>query len=186
VLCCGSQEEETMRMRYVVAVAVLALGSMAAGCGDDPADQTRTYYYKGTNTTRSPDGQVTGMGETLLRRVFDGPNSQIIEHVITKDDQQGIQENTLTFAVTGATFKENTVGFTGNLTGEPWEWTEWTARGTLPNGLTVESTTTIDPDNVTVDMKFRKDDVLQFTVMHELTAVPQVDFEQTRAEWRPR
>lgn len=175
-----------MRMQYVVAVAVLALGSMAAGCGDDPADQTRTYYYKGTNTTRSPDGQVIGTGETLLRRVFDGPNSQIFEHVITKD-AQGIQENTLTFAVTGATFKEDTTGFTGSLTGEPWEWTAWTARGTLPNGLMVESTTTIDPDNVTVDMKFRNsEDVLQFTLKHEVAGVPQADFEQTRADWRPR
>jgi hypothetical protein len=175
-----------MQMRYVVAVAVLALGSMAAGCGDDPADQTRTYYYKGTNTTRSPDGQVMGTGETLLRRVFDGPNSQIVEHVITKDAQQGVQENTLTFAVTGKTFKENTVGFTGDLKGEPWEWTEWTARGALPNGLTIESTTTINPDSVTVDMKFRNGDALQFTLTHELTAVPQSDFEGTRAEWRPR
>lgn len=175
-----------MRMQYVVAVAVLALGSMAAGCGDDPADLTRTYYYKGTNTTRSPDGQVMGTGETLLRRVFDGPNSQIIEHVITRDAQQGLQENTLTFAVTGATFKENTVGFTGDLKGEPWEWTEWTSRGTLPNGLSVESTTTINPDNVTVDMKFRNGDTLQFTLTHELSAVTQDAFEAARQEWRPR
>jgi hypothetical protein len=175
-----------MQMRYAVAVAVLALGAVVAGCGDDPADQTRTYYYKGTNTTRSPDGQVMGTGETLLRRVFDGPNSQIVEHVITKDAQQGVQENTLTFAVTGKTFKENTVGFTGDLKGEPWEWTEWTARGALPNGLTIESTTTINPDNITVDMKFRNGDALQFTLTHELNAVPQSDFEAARAEWRPR
>ena len=31
---------------------------------------------------------------------------QIIEDVMTKDDQQGVQQNTLTFVVTGSTFEE--------------------------------------------------------------------------------
>jgi hypothetical protein len=176
-----------MRMRHVVSVMAWVVGCVAVlGCGEDPADQTRTYYYSGVNTTRSADGQVTGMGETLLRRVFDGPNSQIIEHVITRDAQQGVQENTLTFAVTGATFQDAATGFTGALKGEPWEWTEWTAQGTLPNGLNVESTSSIGEDRVTVNMKFRQGDTLQFTVKHEVTATPQSEFELKRAEWRPR
>lgn len=176
-----------MRMRHVLSVMAWVVGSVALlGCGEDPAEQTRTYYYNGVNTTRSPDGTVMGMGETLLRRVFDGPNSQIIEHVITKDAQQGVQENTLTFAVTGSKFQDAATGFTGDLKGDPWEWTEWTARGALPNGLQVESTSTIDEAKVTVDMKFTKDDALQFTLKHELTATIQSDFEQKRADWRPR
>jgi|GEM_PF-3372125 len=176
-----------MRMRQMVSVMAWVVGCVAVlGCGEDPADQTRSYYYNGVNTTRSPDGQVIGMGETLLRRVFDGPNSQIIEHVITKDAQQGVQENTLTFAVTGAAFQEAATGFTGDLKGKPWEWTEWTARGALPNGLQIESTTSIAEDKVTVDMKFRQGDALQFTLKHEVTATTQADFEQKRADWRPR
>jgi hypothetical protein len=126
-----------------------------------------------------------GTGETLLRRLFDGPNSQIIEHVITKDAQQGVQENTLTFVVTDSTFKDAATGFTGDLKGEQWKWTEWTARGALPNGLTIESTTTINPDNVTVDIKLKNGDALQFTLKHELAAVPQSDFDQTRTQWSP-
>jgi hypothetical protein len=171
-----------MRIRQVVAVAALMIGSVAVlGCGEDLSQETRSYYYKGT-----ADGQSMGTGETLLRRVFDGPNSQIVEHVLTQDAQQGVQENSLTFAVTGSTFREPTTGFTGELKGEAWEWTEWTAHGALPNGLTIESTTTINEDHVTVNMKFRNGDALQFTLVHELTAVQQSEFEQTRAEWQPR
>lgn len=176
-----------MRMRHVLSVMAWVVGSVAVlGCGEDPAEQTRTYYYNGVNTTRAPDGQVQGMGETLLRRMFDGPNSQIIEHVITKDAQQGVQENTLTFAVTGAKFQDAATGFTGDLKGDPWEWTEWTARGAVPTGLQVESTSSIDEAKVSVDMKFTKDGALQFSVKHEVTATTQSDFEQKRADWRPR
>jgi len=176
-----------MRMRQVVSVTAWVVGCVAVlGCGEDPAEQMKIYYYNGINTTRSADGQVTGMGETLLRRVFDGPNSLIIEHVITKDAQQGIQENTLAFAVTGSTFQDAATGFTGELKGDPWKWTEWTAHGALPNGLQIESTSSIGEDKVTVDMKFKQGDALQFTVKHEVTATPQSEFEQKRAEWRPR
>jgi hypothetical protein len=35
-------------------------------------------------------------------------------------------------------------------------------------------------------MKFRNGDALQFTLTHELAAVPQSEFEQARADWRPR
>jgi hypothetical protein len=176
-----------MRMRLAASVAAWVVGSAAVlGCGEDPSEQTRTYYYNGINTTRSAEGQVTGMGETLLRRVFDGPNSQIIEHVITKDAQQGVQENTLTFVVTGAKFQDAATGFTGDLKGNPWEWTEWTAHGTLPNGLQIESTTSIDEARVTVDMKFMQGGALQFSLKHEVTATPQTEFEQMRADWRPR
>lgn len=175
-----------MRMRLVVIVMAWVGCVAVLGCGEDPSEQMRTYYYNGINTTRSADGRVMGMGETLLRRVFDGPNSQIIEHVITKDVQQGVQENTLTFVVAGSTFQDSATGFTGDLKGDPWKWTEWTARGSLPNGLQVESTSTIAEDKVTVDMKFKQGDTLQFTVKHEVTATTHDDFEQKRAEWRPQ
>ncbi|HYI02114.1 hypothetical protein [Hyalangium sp.] len=176
-----------MRIRQLVTVTAWVVGCVAAlGCGGDPAQETKTYYYNGTNTTRSPDGQVMGMGETLLRRVFDGPNSQIIEHVLTKDAQQGVQENTLTFAVTGATFQDTATGFTGELQGDPWKWSEWTAYGALPNGLKLESTSTISEDQVSVDMKFKNGDALQFTLKHEVTATTQSDFEQKRSQWIPQ
>jgi hypothetical protein len=91
-----------MKIQQVLVAAVLATGTMMGlGCGEDPSEQVKYFFYSGTNMTRSPDGQVTGTGETLLRRTFDGPNSQIIEYVVTKDNPQGIQENTLTFVVTG-------------------------------------------------------------------------------------
>lgn len=173
-----------MRMRQWVAVTTLVVGSaVAVGCGEDPATHVNTYYYKGTNTTRSPDGQVTGTGETLLRRVFDGPNKQIIEDVMTKDDQQGVQENTLTFVVSGSAFEDPTTGFTGTLQGDSWNWSSWTATGTLPNELTVESISTISPHKVIVDMSFKSGDTVQFTVKHEVASILQENYERLRSQW---
>lgn len=174
-----------MRTRSWGAVAVLVIGAICTlGCGD-PANETRSYFYKGFNATHAPDGELTGNGETLLRRVFDGPRSQIIEHVITKDEQQGVQENTLTFTVTGSTFEDAEAGITGELVGAPWEWTQWTAHAALPNGLTLESKSTINEDAVVVDMSFKSGDTLQFTLKHSVNAITQRNFEQTRAEWIP-
>ncbi len=176
-----------MRTRQWVAVTALVVGAAAGvGCGQDPATHVNTYYYKGTNTTRSPDGQVTGTGETLLRRVFDGVNQQIIEDVMTQDDQQGVQENTLTFVVTGSTFKDPTTGFTGELKGDSWNWNSWTATGTLPNGLTVESTSTISPNKVIVDMSFKNGDAVQFTVKHEVASILQENYDRLRSQWKPQ
>ena len=46
------------------------------------SDQTRSYYYKGTNTTRSPDGQVMGTGRVpCCAGCSMGPTALIIEHV---------------------------------------------------------------------------------------------------------
>jgi hypothetical protein len=172
-----------MRTRQCVRVLAWAVFTVAAvGCGSDPAHQVNTYYYKGTNTTRTPDGQITGTGQTLLRRVFDGPRSQIIEDVTTKDDQQGVQENVLTFDVTGSTFADTT-GFTGELQGKSWEWIQWTATGPGPNGLTVVSTSTIDPNKVIVDMSFKSGDTLQFTVKHELASILGGDYDDQKAQW---
>jgi hypothetical protein len=166
-------------------VAVLVIGALGLlGCGD-PANETRSYFYRGFNATYAPDGELTGNGETLLRRVFDGPKSQIIEHVITRDEQQGVQENTLTFTVTGSTFEDAEAGIMGELVGAPWEWTQWTARTTLPNGLMVESKSTIDDDAVVVDMSFKSGDTPQFTLQHKVNAITQRNFENTRAEWSP-
>jgi hypothetical protein len=173
-----------MRRQASGVVTAWVLGALGIlGCGGDPANETNTYFYRGSNETRSPDGQSIGSGETLLRRVFDGPRNQIIEHVITRDAQQGTQENTLTFAVTGSTFKDEAAGITGELVGEPWEWTRWTARTTLPNGLALESISTIDEDAVTIDMTFRSGDAVQFTLKHSITAISQSNFEQQRAQW---
>lgn len=176
-----------MRTRQWVAVTALVVGAATVlGCGQDPATHVNTYYYKGINTTRSPDGQVIGTGETLLRRVFDGPNQQIIEDVTTKDDQQGVQENVLTFVVTGSTFKEPTAGFTGELKGDSWDWSSWTATGTLPSGLTIESTSTISPNKVIVDMSFKQGDAVQFTLKHEVAALLQENYERLHSQWKPQ
>jgi hypothetical protein len=169
-----------MRMRAWAAVAALVIG--AVGCGD-PANETRSHFYKGFNVTHSAAGEVTGNGETLLRRVFDGPRSQIIEHVITKDEQQGVQENTLTFTVTGSTFEDAAAGITGELVGAPWEWTQWTARTTLPNGLTLESKSSIDEDLVVVDMSFKSGDAVQFTLKHQVNAIGEDNFDRQRTQW---
>ncbi|MFL5350244.1 MAG: hypothetical protein ACJ8AT_36175 [Hyalangium sp.] len=177
----------SMRTRQWVAVTALVVGAAAVlGCGQDPATHVNTNYYKGINTTRAPDGQVTGTGETLLRRVFDGVNHQIIEDVMTKDDQQGVQQNTLTFVVSGSRFEDPTTGFTGELHGDPWDWSSWTATGTLPNGLTVESTSTISPNKVIVDMNFKSGDAVQFTVKHEVAAILEENYERIRSQWKPQ
>lgn len=177
-------EGMSMRTRQWIAVTALVVGAAAVlGCGQNPATHVNTYYYKGTNTTRSPDGQVTGTGETLLRRVFDGPNDQIIEDVMTKDDQQGVQHNTLTFNVTGSMFEDPTNGFTGTLQGDSWDWSSWTATGTLPNGLTVVSTSTISPNKVIVDMTFKSGDAVQFTVKHEVASLLQENYDRLRSQW---
>jgi hypothetical protein len=122
----------------------------------------------------------------LLRRVFDGPDNQIIEDVMTKDDQQGVQQNTLTFVVTGSTFEDPVNGFTGTLQGDSWDWSSWTATGKLPNGLTIESTSTISPNKVIVDMSFKNGDALQFTVKHEVAAILQENYERIRSQWKPQ
>jgi hypothetical protein len=176
-----------MRTRQWVAVTALVVGSaVGLRCSADPATHVNTYYYKGINTTRSPEGQVTGTGETLLRRVFDGPNQQIIEDVITKDDQQGVQQNTLTFVVTGSTFTDAATGFTGQLQGDSWDWSSWTATGTLPNGLNIESTSTISPNKVIVDMTFKNGGTVQFTVKHEVASLLQENYERLRSQWLPQ
>jgi hypothetical protein len=164
----------------VVCVAALQ------GCDSGPASQVKTYYYKGVNTTRSADGQVTGTGETLLRRVFDGPRNQIIENVITLDEQQGLQESTLTFQVTGSTFEDAARGVTGELKGKSWEWIEWTATGSLPNGLTLVSTSSISPEKVIVDMSFKSGDAVQFTLKHEIASVLGGTFAEQREKWMSR
>jgi len=172
-----------MRRQARGVVTALVLGALGVlGCGD-PANETKSYFYSGSNETLSADGQSMGNGETLLRRVFDGPKSQIIEHVITRDAQQGVQENTLTFTVTGSMFEDAAAGITGELVGESWEWTRWTARTTLPNGLMLESISTIDEDAVTIDMTFKSGDAVQFKLKHLITAISQSNFEKQRAQW---
>jgi hypothetical protein len=174
-----------MRTRQWVAMTALVLGAVAMlGCGSDPSDQVKTYYYKGRNTTRSAQGQVTGTGETLLRRVFDGPRSLIVENVLTKSDEQGVQENTLNFQVTGSAFADPDTGFTGELVGqEAWDWIQWTATGTLPDGLTIVSVSSINEGKVIVDMSFKQGDTVEFTVKHEVSAIMAEHFDELRSQW---
>lgn len=174
-----------MRTRQWVAMTALVLGAVAMlGCGSDPAAQEKTYYYKGRNTTRSAQGQVTATGETLLRRVFDGPHSLIIENVLTKSDEQGVQENTLNFQVTGSTFEDPDTGFKGELVGnDAWDWIQWTATGTTPDGLTIVSTSSINADKVIVDMSFKQGDSVEFTVRHEVSQIMSEHFDELRKQW---
>jgi hypothetical protein len=173
-----------MRLRqWAVVTALLAGAGALSGCSADPSGQVETYYYKGVNTTHSADGQQTAKGETLLRRVFDGPASHIVEDVITKDEQGVVQENTLTFVVTGSTFKDSATGFTGELQGDPWDWSSWKATGMLPNGLALESLSSISPNKVIVDMTFKSGDAVQFTVKHEVAAIFVDHYQDLRAQW---
>ncbi|WP_224243801.1 hypothetical protein [Hyalangium gracile] len=175
-----------MRTRQWVTVMALVLGAVSSlGCGSARDDQMLTYYYKGTNTTRSPDGQITARGETLLRRVFDGPRNEIIENVLTRDEQQVVQESTLTFRVSGWSMVDPTTGFSGELKGDPWDWVQWTVTGTLPNGLTVQSTSSISENKVIVDMRFLSGETLQSTLRHELAAVLANSYDDQRAQWLP-
>ncbi|WP_224366202.1 hypothetical protein [Hyalangium versicolor] len=174
-----------MRMRQSVAVMALVLGTMSGlGCSSDLNEQVQTYYYKGINTTRSADGQVTAQGETLLRRVFNGPQSLIIEDVLTRDADQNVAETIFNFRVQGSTLTDPNTGFTGQLVGgEAWDWIQWTVTGTLDDGTTIVSTSSINENKVIVDMSFKKGDVLQFSVKHEVLSILGERYDDLREQW---
>jgi hypothetical protein len=163
-----------MRMRKAVWLAVVMLGAL--GCGgdpdpEDPAAQKVTYCY-GTTDFPPSSPQVDGIE---LCRIFDGPNSQILEReTVYFSSPRRVFFTGYTYQVTGSRFEDPAHRITGSLRGEPWKWTEWTKWTRNEDGSGSVSTSTLDPLKIIIDTTFLDAQGNVVSTSHrEMDALPQ-------------
>jgi hypothetical protein len=112
-----------------------------------PATTTGEIWCYGGTLTRS-----SSRVPTVLRLTFDRERSVVTEELSTKQDLW-IEDNRLELAVSGDRFKvSGSLHGEGQLVGEPWRWTSWSADAKSAANVPISFSARRDPDGTKIEI----------------------------------
>jgi hypothetical protein len=172
--------------RSVLVVLLGWLGNLGCGEGSSQVPQgPPTYFYGGTiQVGKRADGSP--ISRTVVgRRVFDESASQIIDEWVSatapEELVRAVYKDVRTLVVTGSTVQDSAKGITGELTGEPWKWTEWYLREDYRGHLSEEKST-IHPTNIVISYKNAKTGL--FDYKSYFSSISEADYTRQLSSWK--
>jgi hypothetical protein len=117
-----------------------------AGSSQDSGDerffpQPVLQHFAGSSEWLNPEGeQVLEPGQVWLRRELRAADSLVLEDLVSLESSGAISVYRIEVLVEGDEFagsfsdENGTLAITGELTGEPWDWTEWSSTSRYTDG----------------------------------------------------